>query len=67
VEVAASPLDACAGADVLLVLTEWPEYTEVVPSDAVAAMAGRAVVDARNLLDPGPWRDLDVGFVGIGR
>ena len=67
VEVVASPLDACAGADVLLVLTEWPEYTEVDPSDAVAAMAGRAVVDARNLLDPGPWRDLDVGFVGIGR
>jgi UDPglucose 6-dehydrogenase len=67
VVVAEGPLEACAGADVLLVLTEWPEFTQVVPADAVAAMAGRAVVDARNLLDPGPWRDLGVGFVGIGR
>jgi len=25
------------------------------------------VVDARNLLDSGPWRDLGVAFQGIGR
>ena len=58
---------ACAGADVLLVLTEWPEYAAVAPADALTAMVGRAVVDARNLLDSGPWRDLGVAFQGIGR
>ncbi|MCS5671566.1 MAG: UDP-glucose/GDP-mannose dehydrogenase family protein [Acidimicrobiales bacterium] len=67
VVLADDPVEACAGADVLLVLTEWPEYAAVAPGDAVSAMVGRAVVDARNLLDPGPWRDLGVGFEGIGR
>ncbi len=67
VVLADDPVGACAGADVLLVLTEWPEYAAVAPGDAVSAMVGRAVVDARNLLDPGPWRDLGVGFEGIGR
>ena len=67
VVLADDPVGACAGADVLLVLTEWPEYAAVAPGDAVSAMVGRAVVDARNLLDPGPWRDLGVAFQGIGR
>ena len=67
VVLADDPVGACAGADGLLVLTEWPEYAAVAPGDAVSAMVGRAVVDARNLLDPGPWRDLGVGFEGIGR
>ena len=67
VVLADDPVGACAGADVLLVLTEWPEYAAVAPGDAVSAMVGRAVVAARNLLDPGPWRDLGVGFEGIGR
>jgi len=49
------------------VLTEWPEYAAVAPADALTAMVGRAVVDARNLLDSGPWRDLGVAFQGIGR
>ena len=34
---------------------------------AVAGLVGQAVVDARNLLDPGPWRALGCGFEGVGR
>ena len=67
VELAANPVAACAGADALVVLTEWPEYAAVDPAAAVAGLVGRAVVDARNLLDPGPWRALGCGFEGVGR
>ena len=67
VELATDPVAACAGADALVVLTEWPEYAAVDPAAAVAGLVGQAVVDARNLLDPGPWRTLGCGFEGVGR
>jgi len=67
VELAADPVAACTGADALVVLTEWPEYAAVDPAAAVAGLVGRAVVDARNLLNPGPWRALGCGFEGGGR
>jgi len=67
VELAADPVAACTGADALVVLTEWSEYAAVDPAAAVAGLVGRAVVDARNLLDPGPWRALGCGFEGVGR
>jgi len=67
VELATDPVAACVGADALVVLTEWPEYAAVDPAAAVAGLVGQAVVDARNLLDPGPWRTLGCGFEGVGR
>ncbi len=45
---AADALSACVGADVLVVLTEWPMFAT---AEVVAVMAGRTVVDVRNLLD----------------
>jgi UDPglucose 6-dehydrogenase len=47
--------EAVTGADVVLMLTEWPEF---VNSDAarLAALAHRAsIIDARNCLDAGLW------------
>ena len=67
VELATDPVAVCVGADALVVLTEWPEYAAVDPAAAVAGLASQAVVDTRNLLDPGPWRALGCGFEGVGR
>ena len=67
VELAATPVDACRGADALCVLTEWPLYRDFVPSAAADVMPGRAVVDTRNLLDRRSW--IAAGFIheGVGR
>ena len=67
VDLVVDPVAACVGADALVVLTEWPEYAAVDPAAAVAGLVGQAVVDTRNLLDPGPWRTLGCGFEGVGR
>ena len=67
VDLVVDPVAACVGADALVVLTEWPEYAAVDPAAAVAGLASQAVVDTRNLLDPGPWRALGCGFEGVGR
>ena len=64
---APDPLQAAAGADVLLVATEWDEFREADLSSARAAMAGSAVVDARNLLDSEAAERAGLSYTGVGR
>jgi UDPglucose 6-dehydrogenase len=67
ITVSLSPLDACNGADVLAVLTEWDEFRWVSPVETADVMNGRQVVDARNLLDRSEWRRSGFEYQGIGR
>lgn len=67
VTVVCEPLAAVEDADVLLVATEWPEFTEVDLTQVKDAMRGSAIVDARNLLDPAVVRDHGMTYVGVGR
>lgn len=64
---AASPLEAARGADVLLVATEWPEFLTVDLGEVAEAMKGHRVVDARNLLDPSAVRAAGLDYWGLGR
>jgi UDPglucose 6-dehydrogenase len=41
----ASPLEAAAQADVLAVMTPWPQYRDLVASELACAMRGRVIVD----------------------
>jgi UDPglucose 6-dehydrogenase len=67
VEVGSDPLAVCEDADVLLVLTEWDEFTGIDPADVAGRMAGRAIVDARNLVDRDVWVGHGFDYRGIGR
>ena len=67
IEVCDDPYAAVEGADVLVVLTEWDDYRWLDPAKVAAAMPGRAVVDARNLLDRSEWRRAGFEYQGIGR
>ncbi len=58
---------ACNGAHVLAVLTEWDEFRWLDVAQVAAAMKGRAIVDARNLLDRNDWRRASFDYQGIGR
>lgn len=58
---------ACKGADVLAVLTEWDEFRWLEIGQVADQMAGRAIVDARNLLDRNDWRRAAFDYQGIGR
>jgi UDPglucose 6-dehydrogenase len=53
---AVSVADACEGADAVLVLTEWSEFTELDPDDLAGAVRARVVVDGRNCLDAERWK-----------
>jgi UDPglucose 6-dehydrogenase len=62
-----SALEACAGADCLVIATEWQQFRELDPRMCARVMRGRTIVDLRNLLDHDAL--VDQGFVvhGIGR
>jgi UDPglucose 6-dehydrogenase len=67
VEFADSALDALAGADACIIVTEWPEFAELDWQAAAERMPGRVVVDGRNLLDPAPLRAAGFAYEGVGR
>jgi len=66
-EVRTSVLDAVTGADVVAVLTEWPEFSEVDLSKMVEVMRGNHVVDCRNLLEPATVKAAGLTYDGVGR
>jgi UDPglucose 6-dehydrogenase len=60
-------LAACDGADVLTVLTEWPEFSSVDSNDVAARLKSKGVVDGRNVLDPLAWKSAGFEYRGVGR
>ncbi len=62
-----SPAAAADGADVVLVATEWPEFSTVDLVDVARRMRGPRIVDARNLLDPKAVRAAGLDYWGLGR
>jgi UDPglucose 6-dehydrogenase len=67
ITVSASPLEACTGADVIAVLTEWDDFRWVLPTEVAGAVRVKQIVDARNLLDRSEWRRAGFEYQGIGR
>jgi UDPglucose 6-dehydrogenase len=58
---------ALTGADLVLHLTDWPEFSRIDPHRAGELVRHRRIVDGRNRLDPGRWREAGWAFSAIGR
>jgi UDPglucose 6-dehydrogenase len=59
--------EAAAGADVLVVITEWHEFRGLDPRRLKATMRQPRIVDLRNIFDPGEMRSLGFAYEGVGR
>ncbi|HXE02431.1 MAG TPA: UDP-glucose/GDP-mannose dehydrogenase family protein [Hyphomicrobium sp.] len=59
--------EAARDADVLVILTEWNEFRALDLEAVKATMAGNAVVDLRNVLDPEAALELGLSYQGMGR
>jgi UDPglucose 6-dehydrogenase len=66
-EYASSMPDAAAGADLLLLLTEWPEFVDADPGVLGQAVAQRNIVDGRSILDADRWRAAGWRYRALGR
>jgi UDPglucose 6-dehydrogenase len=60
-------LGAVAGADAVVLVTEWDEFQALDWSRAAAAMGGTLVIDGRNALDPAAVEAAGLTYEGIGR
>ena len=58
---------ALARADLVLHLTDWPEFAEIDPTWAAGLVSGLQIIDGRNKLDAESWRRAGWTFRGIGR
>lgn len=63
---ATSVSEACDRADVVLVLTEWNEFTALSPADLNPVVRSRSIIDGRNCLDSTIWRDAGWVYAGLG-
>lgn len=61
------PWQAAAGADALLVLTEWQLYRQPDLTQLVKVMRTPVLLDGRNLYDPATLRAQGFAYYGVGR
>jgi UDPglucose 6-dehydrogenase len=64
---AATAEEAAAGADAVLLLTEWKQYRELDPEEFGSVVASRVIVDGRNCLDAVAWRAAGWRYRALGR
>ena len=62
-----SPLEAVAGAEALLLATEWKEFGRQDFAAIKAAMHTPLLFDGRNLLNPSTMRGMGFVYYGVGR
>jgi UDPglucose 6-dehydrogenase len=58
---------ACAGADVVLLLTEWRQYRDLDPASLADIVRQPNMLDGRNALDPQRWRAAGWTYRALGR
>ncbi|WP_410871286.1 UDP-glucose dehydrogenase family protein [Nocardia sp. A7] len=63
---ATSVSEACDRADVVLVLTEWNEFTALTPADLDPVVRSRSIIDGRNCLNSTTWRAAGWVYAGLG-
>jgi UDPglucose 6-dehydrogenase len=64
---AESALEACEGADVVLVATEWAEFLELDPAAVTRVARGRILLDGRNCMPADSWRAAGWTYRALGR
>jgi len=59
--------EACEGADVVVLFTEWNQYRALDLADVKAKMKGSIFVDLRNVYSPKQITDAGFTYYGLGR
>jgi UDPglucose 6-dehydrogenase len=67
VHFASDALDAVAGADAVVLVTEWDEFLQLDWNEVAERMAGTLVLDGRNALDAEAVNAAGLVYEGIGR
>jgi UDPglucose 6-dehydrogenase len=58
---------ALDGAELVILATEWKQFSDLDPAEVALRVARTAVIDARNVLDPVSWRAAGWEYRALGR
>ena len=67
VNICFSAKQAAVSADLIVVLTEWPEFSELDPSDLMNVMANRNIFDTRGIINKEMWVSSGFSVKVLGR
>src|SRR3954469_8229595 len=67
VDFVGGPLEVAAGADAVVLVTEWDEFKDLDWSQIAAEMTGTLLIDGRNALDSAAVRAAGLTYEGVGR
>lgn len=63
---APSALEACRGADALVIMTPWAEFTSAKPAQIRDLMRGRLLLDPLGVVDGAEWTTLGGRYLRLG-
>jgi UDPglucose 6-dehydrogenase len=66
-EACPEPLEAAKGADALMILTPWPQYRSIAPSEVARRMTGRLVLDPYRVMDADASEAAGLRYFTLGR
>jgi UDPglucose 6-dehydrogenase len=61
------PLETLDGADAAVLVTEWPQLSQLDWAEAASRMRNPLLIDGRNMLEPAAMREAGFTYEGIGR
>jgi UDPglucose 6-dehydrogenase len=67
IEFADDAYSAAAGADAVVIVTEWDEFRALDLRKIAASLRGKVLVDLRNVYDRGEAEEAGLAFFGVGR
>ena len=62
-----NPYEVCAGADAIILMTEWNQYRALDLKRVLATMNKPVFVDLRNVYEPDKMRAIGFEYYGNGR
>jgi UDPglucose 6-dehydrogenase len=67
IEFASNAEEAAAGADALVIVTEWDEFRALDLEKIAESLSGKVLVDLRNVYDRGDAEQAGLTYYGVGR
>jgi UDPglucose 6-dehydrogenase len=67
VEYLTNAYEVAAGADALVLVTEWNEFRHLDMAQVKRLMRGTVIIDGRNIYDPTAMKEMGFTYRGIGR
>jgi UDPglucose 6-dehydrogenase len=64
---ATSALEAANGADVVAIMTPWPEFKDISPADLAVTMQGRTIIDPYGMLDAKKVKSAGLDYFTLGK